>query len=609
MSVSTSSNAAADSDTSSVANQPSEPLLPAAGRCTTERPPNCEANADRSAGTDRSAGPQSGPPVAQWSDRLQLTATEQISPHVVIGLRLQFDQAVDGTLAAPLCELAETLLSLASGVYLRQQFTELTTAVDSQDHRDWVLDRLNDGTTLHESLAIIAETIAGELSSDRVSLLQVDGKRVRMIASSTQPLVDRRARQVRLLESLVSAVLRRQSQFQFVVGTAESAPFADPRRLNAMNAYLAESGCREIQIEAVHESTNDTDRGAVIGAIVMERFRLRDDAGDAERRCFERLRLPALAALRRAFQRERITWPVILSRLASSKPSKRFSWLLAASALVIIALCLIRGELKVPADGRLTATNHSRLYAPADGVISVLHVDNGAAVTAGTPLLEIRSAHLDQQQRQLQGALATTKTRLAAVIASRSRSASGNLDRENGVLSSSNEQVLETEIAGLESQLRLIEQQQAELTLHSPIAGHVDRWDLQQSLAGRPVVHGQFLLDVISKSDGWTVELDIPDVESQYVVDAQAAEPCLVTFRLRSNPDRPYPGQLQHISSTTQFDRSGRSVLHCTLAVAQDDQEFRLGATVMAQIHCGSRPLAFIWFRSLIGWARQVDWF
>jgi hypothetical protein len=608
MSVSASPSATSDLDATSVSRPPSESLPPATGRNAAMRRAAFESVVDVSGKIDPLSAPKYGPPVAEWSDRLQLSAREQISPQVVIGLQLQFDKAVDGTLSRPLCELAETLLSLASGVYLRQQFAELAAAVDSQHHRDGVLDRLNDGANLRESLAMIAATIADEISSDRVSMLQVDGRRVRMIASSTQPSVDRRARQVRLLESLVAAVLRRQNKFQFAVGQAESDQHLDSRLSHALNEYLAESGTREIHIEAVDEATSDTDRGGIIGAIAMERFRLGDSEHDQALE-FEQLRTPALAAIGRAFLRDQVSWPVIFGRLAGSKPSKRFRWIAAASAFLIIALCLVRGELKVPAEGRLAAAQHQRLYAPADGVISVLHVGNGEPVTAGAPLLEIRSTDLNQQQRQLEGALATAKTRLAAVVASRSRPASGNTDRNANGFSSSSEQVLETEIAGLAAQLELVEQQQGELTVTSPIAGHVDRWDLQQSLAGRPVVHGQFLLDVTSKTNGWVVELDVPDVESRYVVDAQTVQPCRVTFRLRSNPDRPYAGELQHVSGTTQFDRSGRSVLRCTLPISQDDQEFRPGATVIAQIHCGSRPLGFIWFRSLIGWARQVDWF
>ncbi len=556
-----------------------------------------------------SASAAYSPPLAKWTDRLRLETTEQLGPSTIVGLSLQFEQAVDGSLSRPLCELSETILGLASGVYLRHRFTALSEAAQRQTHRDVVLNQLNDGCALTDSLASVAGTVARETNADRVAILRTKGCSAQLVVSSTQPRVDRRARQVRLLETLVSNVIRRSDCFRFVVGNPEVSDTAssDAAVTAAVNQYLNDSGCRELSIEAIFDQQADFESRERIAAIVLERFRVDESAGAGGFRRFDDLRIPAFAAIRRALERNRFSWGTILSQLSATGVTRRFATLTCASLLIALALALVPADFKIPVEGRLRTAEHHRLYAPSSGTVVALNVNNGQSVTEGQPLLRMRSSILDQQQRQLEGELATAKSKLAVVRASRSRSA---IERGSSPdsLASSDEQVLKTEVSGLQAQLDLVIQQQSELTLVSPMAGRVDRWDLQQSLTGRPVVHGQYLIDIVSSVDGWIVELDIPDAEAQYVAAEQAAKPCEVTFRLRSNPEKLYRGTLEQLSSVTQFDSTGHPVVRATFGIDAVDEDLRFGATVIAHVHCGSRPLGFVWFRSVFEWARQIDW-
>jgi hypothetical protein len=548
-------------------------------------------------------------PRAEWTDHCNLATIEQLSARTAIGLNLQFDHAAEASLSRPLCELCETVLGLASAFYLRHRFATLTDAAEDRLQRDQLLDQINAGCNLTESLACVAGAVAAETLVDRVAILRMKAKSAQLLVSSTQPRVDRRARQVRLLETLVARVLSRSDRFRYVVGNPDlsnSSSF-DPLGISALDQYLNESGCRDLYMEAVFDQPGDATQGECVAAIVLERFRVADSPGLDSIQRFEQLRLPAFAAIWRALERNRFGWSVIAQQLLQLGRSRRFITLIAAVFAIALALTLIPAEFAIPVEGRLLTAKHHRLYAPATGTVTELNVTNGQAVNQGQPLLQLRSATLDQQQRQLEGALATAKSKLAVVTASRSRSEVQRGATPNSV-ASSDEQVLKTEVDGLQSQLDLVNRQQLELTLLSPINGRVDRWDLQQSLTGRPVVHGQFLVDIFSDVDGWMVELDVPDAESQYVAAEQSAGPCEVTFRLRSSPEKLYRGTLEQLSAVTQFDASGQPVVHAAFHIDATDPDLRFGATVIAQIHCGTRPLGFVWFRSVIEWAGQLDW-
>ncbi len=83
--------------------------------------------------------------------------------------------------------------------------------------------------------------------------------------------------------------------------------------------------------------------------------------------------------------------------------------------------------------------------------------------------------------------------------------------------------------------------------------GLVDRWDLTQSLQSRPVAYGQYLLDIISETDGWTIELDVPEQHVNYVLQQQQVMPCRCSFRLRSDPTRVYQGTINEIAGVANL--------------------------------------------------------
>jgi hypothetical protein len=157
-----------------------------------------------------------------------------------------------------------------------------------------------------------------------------------------------------------------------------------------------------------------------------------------------------------------------------------------------------------------------------------------------------------------------------------------------------------------------VDQQIAALKIVSPIDGHVDRWNLQQTLAARPVSHGQYLAEVVSTQSGWLIELDLPDQHSRYVLDQQDRQACRCTFRLSSGSQTVYEGTVQRIAKVAHLDPRGRSMIRLVVPYdpsgangPSDAEDFRVGSMVLAKVHCGNRSLGFVWFRGLIEWTRR----
>ncbi len=410
-----------------------------------------------------------------------------------------------------------------------------------------------------------------------------------MIATSNQASIDRRASQVRLLELAAEEVTSLQASFTSDVGVKAN-------EMPALQSYLDHSGCQEIHIEIVPQSD---------AAIVLERFQNTDDL-EPLGTVLNPYRTPIHSAISNAANRDNADWGQIARVFEKTIKESNLRYVAAAALLILVAALLIQVPFNIAVDGKVTAVSSSRIYAPSEGIVVEVLVADGDSVRQGTPLVRLHSPKLDLQQRALEGTLITTQSRLDSLQVSRTGRRSGDDSDANH---SADERVLKTEIDGLKKQLELIELQRSELLIASPIAGRVDGWDLHASLQARPVAVGQFLLNVIAETEGWQVQLNIPDEQIGYLLKHQQNESCKVKFRLRSDPTVVHQGEIETIADGARADAQGKSIVLATLPF-QSKQEIpiRDGATVLAQVNCGNRSVGFVWLRGLIEWWRTSSW-
>ncbi len=486
----------------------------------------------------------------------------------------------------------------------------LTQDAAAYGRRDALIASLYQGVTLKQSFAAIASAIADELPIDRASLLRRSGATWKLVATSTQPSVDSRARQVRLLQHLVAECVRDSRSLTFELGVAPHGQRSSTDASNgALDAYLDESGCREFHVETI----DDTDDKRASTAFVLERFRYADV--DENQPGIANLLRPFRPLLRgavsNAVQRSELGLGALLGHWlartwANDATRRRSAGALAALVAVAVLGSLFHVPLTIPVQGRVVASNYRHVFAPADGQIAEVLVRDGELVVADQPLVRIRSAELDRIEQTAHSNLATAEARLDSLLASRSRERTGLAEVE--------EQTLKSEIEGFQSQLEIGRAQQSEMTVRSPIDGRIDRWDVSQTLDSRPVTRGQFLLDVVSIDDGYDVLLEIPDRHMGDVLAAAAADDqsqlgLTCTLRLLSNPEYSFAGVVEQMDDTAHQTIAGDSVFTARVPLdAYHDGSLRGGATVIANLECGRASAAYVWFRGVVHWWRGQTW-
>jgi hypothetical protein len=168
---------------------------------------------------------------------------------------------------------------------------------------------------------------------------------------------------------------------------------------------------------------------------------------------------------------------------------------------------------------------------------------------------------------------------------------------------SAEEEQLQEELNSLDQQYQVLVQQQLELEIRSPVDGRVLTFDLERLLAERPVRRGDRLMTVADVNGPWELELQIDDDQAGHVLDAwvESDGKLPISFLLLGQAGERFQGHMHHVAEATEIDEMGRPVV---LAHAQLQGTIppgaRPGATVVAKIHCGRRPIGFVWFRSLL---------
>ena len=225
-------------------------------------------------------------------------------------------------------------------------------------------------------------------------------------------------------------------------------------------------------------------------------------------------------------------------------------------------------------------------------------------VNSGDPLLELEDSDLDFKRTELAGRLATASSRLATVRATRldmRRDTPEDIRRYNQL--SSEVEELGVAIKGLQQQIDIVDARHGELTVTSPIRGHVLTWDVDDVLELRPVRRGQKLLRVAAVDGEWVMELDVADDRIGHVLTAHQAsqQPLDVRFRLRSDARESHPATVERIAVSTE-SKPGElaSVLVTCRLEPGSTLDLRPGATTVAKIKCGRRSLGYVLFHELI---------
>jgi multidrug efflux pump subunit AcrA (membrane-fusion protein) len=281
---------------------------------------------------------------------------------------------------------------------------------------------------------------------------------------------------------------------------------------------------------------------------------------------------------------------------------------LAALAALGGALLAIPADIRVKASGELLPAVRREVFAPRDGVVVAVHVDHGAPVAKGAPLLEIRATDLSLELQKVSGELATTRKQLAAAAAERLQARPTDPEQRLRLRRLTAEEAqFQQQVESLELRLAMLQRQQADLIVRSPIAGDVTTWNARQRLAARPLRRGDALLTVADPRGPWQLELRVPGRRAGRLLATppETIEKLPVSFALATDPGRTLRGRVARIAQRLEVDEAGESFLLVTVALpTAAARDLVPGAAAVAHITCGRGSLGEAWFHEALDAAR-----
>ncbi len=460
----------------------------------------------------------------------------------------------------------------------------------------------------HRSLdpQAVARTVAAEtpwlIGCDRVAVLLAHGKRFRLSGVSGVAVVDRRGQAATMIERLCQVAMATGQPLLYSAGH-EQAPQIDER----LQPYLDSSGIQSgmlLPLYAPAPTSSQVEpkaRGKLLGAIAIENFSgepIETLTPSMQQVCDE-----AALSLNNALRHRSVfllpLWQAVGSLLSPAVRYKALAVLLALIAVVAASL-LIQTDYKVVASGVIEPANVQDIFAPADGQITRLHVQDGDHVKKGELLIDIESADLLQKAEEVAGQLYTTQQKLAAIdsVLTSGNRKSGATERDSNDLTIERRQ-LQAELSSLQAQQEVIQAEKQRQRIVSPMDGQIIGWRLSQRLNQRPISRGHRLFSIMDVAGVNQLRLEVADRDSSDLKFARdsKAEPLAIDFVLATEPDQTHQAILKDVANSLRVTEDGSNVLD-VIGTVKGDQSIaaHVGAEVTASIHCGRRSLLSAWF-------------
>ncbi|MCA9104742.1 MAG: efflux RND transporter periplasmic adaptor subunit [Planctomycetales bacterium] len=281
-------------------------------------------------------------------------------------------------------------------------------------------------------------------------------------------------------------------------------------------------------------------------------------------------------------------------------------WFVALMVLVIAGAWPV--PLRVVALGELQPKNQRHIFAPDDGRVVQLDVDEGSSVEAGQLVANLVNDELQQRLTETEGQIQTLDAEVSTL---RSRLAGINVLDSAQVAEAeqlrSRASLLETRRRGLVRQLTLLKERDARLRIDSPLSGSVITRDLDQRLLERPVRRGQSLLVIADQTGPWVVRAKLEPNDLNPLSQADGAATMRVTSHV--DVDREWTASEPRVAGSAIFDEEANAQIEIEAAIdGEVPGHIRPGSQVTVRIDCGRRPLAYVLLRGLIEGGRQHGW-
>ncbi len=496
--------------------------------------------------------------------------------------------------------LQEILQAFAEVISLRQSHNLDRLLAEGWPILDEAAKQISDSTTYLDASALLVNAIASVVPSARISIHRAGTlQSCEPIAISSHNRIDLRSPTVIEIKKLADIALREK---RLVVQSSrhDSVDESDQNKSNYL--FLPFHKDRSGRISSV------------LGVEFSDYEAFANGVGNLT------YILPYLANVWHQ-QTKLLSIPYFARALSSAKGTSGAMLRVLGRSLLIT--CIVAGllfllfrpqELLIEANGALMPTNVKSVFASADGFVSELLVKENQVVDKGQTLLILRSPGLELEQEELEGQLRALEEQakgLQIELNQFDSTAPDALTKQSLIASKVKD--IEIQRASLRKQLSIIEKQIGELELVSPLKGVVVGHSLSQQLQMRPVNRGDLLFKIMDLDDQWELKLQVPDHDSQYVIDHYAEssnnqQP--LQFVVDSQPDKPQAAMVTKIANRVDnMHREGCFLEVTASAENLDTSSRRVGSSVHAFFSCGDYPTWFVWTRPLIESARRKLWF
>lgn len=482
---------------------------------------------------------------------------------------------------------------------------------------------------VHDNLELrdTAYTIANEgrqvIGCDRVSVAVKKGGSCKVVAISGQDTIESRSNIVAALNKLTSRVVAAGDPLWYD-GTVEDLP---PQLEEAIEDYVDLSHGRTVAVLPIrrpekvvegdvhskeHVQREDLSTREIIGALVIEQIESQLP-GDVLRSRADLVFEHTARALANSLTHNNLFLMPVWRALG------RATWFFRGSALPktlailglvvasLLLLFLVQINLDLEANGTLQPIEQKQVFAHVDGEVEAVFVDHGTPVKAGQKLVQLRNRDLEVEIASLEGQLQETNEQLASL---RNQTTTSALRENRTEHIRAMGQIGEYEVRkkALQAQLNLQNEKLGQLTRVSPIDGIVMTWDLEKNLRNRPVVTGQILVTVANPESDWELELLMPEKRMKYLDEAMKSsgdKSLPVEYIMVTDPSVTHKGtlDLQSIHGRAELEPQEGAIVK--LRVKPDQVAAiskRPGAEVKADVICGKRSAAFVWFHEVVEW-------
>jgi multidrug efflux pump subunit AcrA (membrane-fusion protein) len=500
----------------------------------------------------------------------------------------------------------------------------------------------------HESLdpTATAYTIASELPRllpcDRAVVLMPVTRRRRnrkyhVTAISGSSTVDRRSPLVRTMNNIATRLAVLGSPLVLPSISEQGQEDLPPQIVDSLEEYLDESGVLSVTVLPIHEPERDPlpaiehhslietatsttrnvrrDGRPPMAMILLETFSGTTN-GSVSQAMIE-IGREASTAIGNALRYDDVFALPLRRPFAGLTRAAIRNWFLAIVLLLVgfaAASWFIRVDHTIVASGVARPMERRAVFATVDGVVEEIMVKDGQRVTTGEVLVKLENAEIARETESLSGQLATATEKLASL---RAMQLAGSDDPREVAQNVIEQGALESEIRTLGGRLKLNETLQQDLTIRSPMDGHIVGWRLGEKLRSRPVSRGDRLFVVVAADGPWELDLKLDESKAGEVMQlVQSGQDLPVRFAIASQPTRTYQAIVTEIGGVARRRADASNVVDVVARVQRSQEQsdrnvpltaegFRGDVDVTAKLVCAPRRLIDSLSDELVAWVHR----